>query len=129
MCAVVELELQVSKIAFACIYFEQRCLIGLVAKSNRRLIMGVCLVLAFKFNEVIRVHSPDDDAPRVHHLIEYLDRTWSISKKQIFDAEFAAFVHLKFGLHVPYQHLYTIFRSEEHTSELQSLMRISYAVF
>src|SRR3546814_4252430 len=33
-------------------------------------------------------------------------------------------------LRVPYQYLYpVIIRSEEHTSELQSLMRISYAVF
>src|SRR3546814_6235650 len=29
----------------------------------------------------------------------------------------------------PYQGINTLYRSEEHTSELQSLMRISYAVF
>src|SRR3546814_5014661 len=31
--------------------------------------------------------------------------------------------------HLPGPHAHDIFRSEEHTSELQSLMRISYAVF
>src|SRR3546814_3131379 len=30
---------------------------------------------------------------------------------------------------VPARHVYRLSRSEEHTSELQSLMRISYAVF
>lgn len=50
--ACVTLRMQVSTIAFACIYFEQLCLKGLVAKANRRLVMAVCLVLAFKFNEV-----------------------------------------------------------------------------
>src|SRR3546814_3829264 len=36
-----------------------------------------------------------------------------------------------FGAHVPKGYVYAAmaFRSEEHTSELQSLMRISYAVF
>src|SRR3546814_8414992 len=33
------------------------------------------------------------------------------------------------GLHVVGQRIYELHRSEEHTSELQSLMRISYAVF
>src|SRR3546814_8909678 len=33
------------------------------------------------------------------------------------------------GLPLPIEHFYQSSRSEEHTSELQSLMRISYAVF
>src|SRR3546814_10872084 len=32
------------------------------------------------------------------------------------------------GLAVTHEHIYVVDRSEEHTSELQSLMRISYAV-
>src|SRR3546814_5538776 len=32
-------------------------------------------------------------------------------------------------LHQPQRHVHDVERSEEHTSELQSLMRISYAVF
>src|SRR3546814_6888175 len=37
----------------------------------------------------------------------------------------ATFAYLSLGTYVPV----TVLRSEEHTSELQSLMRISYAVF
>src|SRR3546814_7518646 len=33
------------------------------------------------------------------------------------------------GIYLPLELMVPIFRSEEHTSELQSLMRISYAVF
>src|SRR3546814_7516744 len=40
-----------------------------------------------------------------------------------------AFVQLNYDYSSSYQRLPTAFRSEEHTSELQSLMRTSYAVF
>src|SRR3546814_7411804 len=39
-----------------------------------------------------------------------------------------AFISLRRGYHFIPKHIFGI-RSEEHTSELQSLMRISYAVF
>src|SRR3546814_4026692 len=47
------------------------------------------------------------------------------SKKIIADPRHRALRHHAEGIFL----LETIFRSEEHTSELQSLMRISYAVF
>src|SRR3546814_10087024 len=47
----------------------------------------------------------------------------------IFDHSFSAFLPKKFGTSVSRRDATSITRSEEHTSELQSLMRISYAVF
>src|SRR3546814_4403612 len=45
--------------------------------------------------------------------------------------EFKAFLHTALGLELGHFRLLAVrrYRSEEHTSELQSLMRISYAVF
>src|SRR3546814_7871030 len=40
----------------------------------------------------------------------------------------AAMLYLIYGVHLTYEDAWLV-RSEEHTSELQSLMRISYAVF
>src|SRR3546814_7899276 len=52
---------------------------------------------------------------------DFEDRCWVISNMRVVEAEFLAeFVSA-------YDYLFS--RSEEHTSELQSLMRISYAVF
>src|SRR3546814_1684038 len=58
-------------------------------------------------------HHVDDLVNRLHSDLEYLDH-WSIWR----------------GLRIILQTFRVLFhRSEEHTSELQSLMRISYAVF
>src|SRR3546814_2640246 len=48
--------------------------------------------------------------------------------KQGFDATLYGFIAIAIFI-ILYYHLMGAFRSEEHTSELQSLMRISYAVF
>ena len=38
-------------------------------------------------------------------MLDFIDKDWKISKKEVFDAEFGAFVHLGFTLLVPHQHV------------------------
>src|SRR3546814_1348476 len=83
--------------------------------------------------------SQDDSlAPKGHHVMSLLckyfpyqlsaGRSWDAIKEQVADQVLA-----RVARHIPNLPDITVarqvLRSEEHTSELQSLMRISYAVF
>jgi hypothetical protein len=67
--------------------------------------MGVCLLLAYKFNEPVTQRY----RIRLDAMLDYIDEEWEISRNEIFDAEFGAFVHLGFSLHVPHQHIYLVY--------------------
>lgn len=45
------LDMEISTLAFAIVYLEKLILNGFIDKANRRVISGVCLILAFKVNE------------------------------------------------------------------------------
>src|SRR3546814_6463475 len=60
-------------------------------------------------------------AHRAHHLSSATNARRS--------SRFSAVKRSNAPAHLPSNPDHTVFRSEEHTSELQSLMRISYAVF
>jgi hypothetical protein len=98
------LDIEVTTAAFAFVCFERLCLKGVVNKINRYLTMSVCLVLAYKFLEPLT--GPSD---RLDRLMSFIDREWEVSKKEVFEAEFGAFVQLGFLLHLPYQHIYTVY--------------------
>jgi hypothetical protein len=97
-----ELSIDIATTALAVIYFERLCLKSLVTKANRHLTMAVSLLLAYKFNEPVE----EDYHSRLAALLDFMDRNWEVSRKQVFDAEFGAFVHLGFSLHVPHQHVF-----------------------
>lgn len=99
------LSIEVSTIASAVIFFERLCLKGVITKANRRLTMAVCLLLSYKFNECVtsKFHT------RLDMMLDYIDKEWKISKKEVFDSEFGAFVQLGFSLLVPYQHVFLVF--------------------
>src|SRR3546814_10371424 len=66
---------------------------------------------------------PDIDrtpAPDLHHIAQPMFR------RRLADQTEVRYMAVRFH---PFQKLHRAERSEEHTSELQSLMRISYAVF
>ena len=67
--------------------------------------MAVCLLLSYKFNECVtsKFHS------RLDMMLDFIDKEWKISKKEVFDSEFGAFVQLGFSLLVPYQHVFLVF--------------------
>ena len=100
-----KLNLEVATIAIAVICFERLCLKGIVTKYNRMLSMAVSLLLAYKFNETVssKYHQ------KLSSLLDFIDHQWEISRKEVFDAEFGAYVHLGFSLHLPHQHVGVIF--------------------
>eukprot|EP01038_Epipyxis_sp_PR26KG_P012988 gene12988-17416_t len=105
------IEIELSTVAIAFINFERLCLKCLVTKANRRLAMAVSIVLAYKFNEnsTTTENSLTDYHKILASLFQYFDTEWDLDKKQVFDAEFGAFVHLGFSLHIPYQHIHSVY--------------------
>ena len=98
------LDIEVSTAAYAYVCFERLCLKGIVTKGNRHLTMAVCLVLAFKFLEPLTGVSS-----RIDGLMSFVDREWEVSRKEVFEAEFGAFVQLGFMLHLPPQHVFIVY--------------------
>lgn len=98
------LSIEISTVASAVIFFERLCFKGVITKANRRLTMAVSLLLSYKFNECLtsKFHS------RLEAMLDFIDKNWKISKREVFDAEFGAFVHLGFSLLVPHQHVFLV---------------------
>lgn len=97
--------MEVSTVAIAVISMERLIMKGLVTKTNRRLSMAVCLLLAFKLNESLTGTFSNDLA----RLLDFIDQEWHVSRKELFEAEFGAYVHLNFSLHVPAAHLFVVY--------------------
>lgn len=110
-CVNSDIDIEISTVAIAFIFFEQLILQSLVAKENRKLTMAVCLVLAAKFNE---------EKTNLDPLFEFFDRVWSLEKKEVISAELGAFVKLNFSLHVAHQHIFVVY-----TRLLKVLLRSS----
>jgi hypothetical protein len=104
--ACMELDIEIVTVAMAVIYFERLCLKSLVTKLNRKLSMSVCLVLAYKFNEHFTLK---ENKEKLEKLLEFFDREWEISRKEIFRAEFGAYIHLGFSLYLPSQHIHVVY--------------------
>ena len=49
-----ELDLELSTVALACVYVERLCWRNVLEKKNRKLASAVCLALAFKWNEAVQ---------------------------------------------------------------------------
>lgn len=98
--ACMNIGIEISTVAIAFIFFEQLILKGLIAKENRKLSMAVCLLIAAKFNEEKLLLDP---------LFEFIDRQWSIERKEVIAAELGAFVSLDFSLHISHQHIFVVY--------------------
>jgi len=105
-----EMQMEVSTVALACVYFERLCLDCRVDKSNRRISFASCLLLAAKINEsnVAIVHDQTKEStdkgmiqswirPTMKQhttflsLFDFFTREWSISLKNLFAAEWGVF--------------------------------------
>jgi len=86
--------IEIGTLALCFVYFERLCLDRMVSKANRRLCMAACYVLAFKFNEPLI-----SKKEKLQQLLDFIDRDWFISSRQVFQAEFGVFVKLGFCLH------------------------------
>ena len=101
---VMQLRMEVSTLAIAVISMERLIMKGLVTKTNRRLSMAVCLLLAFKMNETVNSHFSQN----LTRLLDFIDQEWHVSRKELFEAEFGAYIHLNFSLHLPAAHLFVM---------------------
>ncbi|RIA98977.1 hypothetical protein C1645_731187 [Glomus cerebriforme] len=90
-----DLDLELSTVAKAYVYFEKLILKKVVNKANRRLYGSICLLLASKVNEPMGIsYSP---------LLESLHKHLDVTIKDITDNEFSVFAHLDFELYLPTQ--------------------------
>ncbi len=106
-----QLGIEVATVAIAVICFERLCIQGIITKYNRYLTMAVCMLLAYKFNEASEVskQSTDEVRNRLKRMFQYIDHEWEVSRQDIYDAEFGAYVKLEFTLHVPCQHAFLVY--------------------
>src|SRR3546814_1962708 len=74
---------------------------------------------------------PQGGDHRSHHLEAHAAETLGLieAQRDITLAEIVGHLEREHGVKVAQSTVWRLLRSEEHTSELQSLMRISYAVF
>jgi len=88
-----EMDLELSTVAKAYVYFEKLILKKEVNKYNRKLIGATCLFLATKVNDLKEVSYSD--------LLKVLSKVMDVSSKEIRENEFNVFVALEFVLYVP----------------------------
>jgi len=102
------LDLELSTIVLSYVYFERLASKGLIVKENRKLAAGVCLLLAFKFNEAVFI--TDKMKARMRALFEAIENTLGVKKADIHQAEFGVWASLDFTLDVKRDHLYALYR-------------------
>lgn len=85
-----EINIEMSTVAFSYTYFEKLFLSKLVIKSNRKLIAAACLLLATKINESKEI--------KLSLLLDTLDKKIGIQTDHILKCEFWAFSSLEFNL-------------------------------
>ncbi|KAJ1910368.1 hypothetical protein H4219_006226 [Mycoemilia scoparia] len=88
-----EVDIELSSIALAFVYYEKLVIRGYVVKDNRKLVAAICLLLAIKVNE------PKEK--QIAEITEELEDEFDVSEKAIKESEFAVFSKLEFSLFVP----------------------------
>lgn len=63
--------------------------------------------MALKYNEPLAM--TDKLKLKLDRLLSVVDRDWAVSRKQVYEAEFGAFIHLGFTLHVPHSHVHLVY--------------------
>lgn len=90
----IECGIDLAAVAYAYTYFEKVVLMGKVNKGNRRIIAGVCLLLAVKFYTDAKKHE-------LRALIEKIMDLFRISSRELLVHEFPVLVTLQFSLVTP----------------------------
>ncbi|KAG1147623.1 hypothetical protein G6F37_003915 [Rhizopus arrhizus] len=107
-----QLDLEISSVAHAFVYFEKLVIKNVVTKKNRKLIAACCLFLASKVNEA--------KGTWFQPLLEAMDDELDVDIKEIHEHEFAVFADLEFNLYVAKKefmpHFERIFNHLEHKS-------------
>ncbi|KAL0082430.1 cyclin [Phycomyces blakesleeanus] len=106
------LDLEVSSISHAYVYFEKLVLKNVATKKNRKLLAACCLFLATKANE--------PKGAWLQPLLDAIDDELNIDSEEIKKHEFAVFADLEFNLFIPRRefmpHFERIFKILEYKS-------------
>ncbi|KAI7869350.1 cyclin-like protein [Spinellus fusiger] len=86
-------DLEISTIAHAYVYFEKLVLKNLVTKKNRKLVGACCLFLAAKANE--------PKGSWFQALLEAMDDQLDVDSEEVRENEFMVFTDLEFNLFLP----------------------------
>ncbi|KAG1450082.1 hypothetical protein G6F56_008454 [Rhizopus delemar] len=117
-----QLDLEISSVSHAYVYFEKLVVKNVVTKKNRKLIAACCLFLASKVNEA--------KGTWFQPLLEAMDDELDVDSKEIHEHEFAVFADLEFNLYVPKRefmpHFERIFSHLEHKSIQEYLGRSTF---
>ncbi|KAJ3056618.1 hypothetical protein HK097_005542 [Rhizophlyctis rosea] len=105
-------DLELSSLASAYVYFEKLVLKQIANKYNRRLLAGVCLLLACKVN--------DPKELNYARLLETVEKVLEVPPKEVYAHEFSVYAALEFTLFLPLweimPHLERIVDASTHTS-------------
>jgi len=74
-------------------YFERLTVLKIVEKENRKTLASACLMLSFKFNEIVIKNKKP-----LKRLCQAIERVFGVRKKDIVHVEFALFALLSFNL-------------------------------
>ncbi|KAI9495044.1 hypothetical protein BDB00DRAFT_815609 [Zychaea mexicana] len=85
-------DLEISSVAHAFVYFEKLVIKNVVTKKNRKLIAACCLFLATKVNEA--------KGSWFEPLFDAIDDELDVDSKEIREHEFAVFADLEFNLYI-----------------------------
>ncbi|KAI8988321.1 hypothetical protein BDF20DRAFT_321074 [Mycotypha africana] len=88
-----KVDLEISSVAHAYVFFEKLVIKNMVTKKNRKLIAACCLFLATKVNEA--------KGTWFGPLLDAIDDEFNVDAEEIHEHEFAVFADLEFNLYVP----------------------------
>ena len=117
---IVELDMEVSTAALAYIYLERLIIKNAVSKQNRKLVLGIVLILAYKYNECEvgvdedeggKERSVDKDKSALVPLFAALEKHAGVRKKELLQHEFQVLVGLDMGLNVTPKQIEAVYRS------------------
>ncbi|KAI8389317.1 cyclin-like protein [Blakeslea trispora] len=117
-----QIDLEVSSVAHAYVFFEKLVIKNVITKKNRKLIAACCLFLATKVNEA--------KGTWFRPLLDSIDNELGVDEEEIHEHEFAVFADLEFNLYVPRKefmpHFERIFQSLESKSIQEYLGHSSF---
>ncbi|KAI8091465.1 uncharacterized protein B0P05DRAFT_577450 [Gilbertella persicaria] len=106
-------DLEVSSVAHAYVFFEKLVIKNMVTKKNRKLIAACCLFLATKVNEA--------KGTWFRPLLDAMDDELGVDAEEIHEHEFAVFADLEFNLYVPRREFMPHFERIFHHVESKSI--------
>ena len=123
-----DVDCELSTVAIAYVYFEKLVLRNVVNKPNRKLMAGVSLVIAVKWNE----HEGRELSRNMKAVLSAIEKNYGIPRAVLFRSEFSVYVELAFRLQLApseiYPHFLRLLQQLERTPQ-EYLGEASYHAF